>query len=205
MASLEQNILSNQFNNEGRENLDWILYDSLYTVASTNQTLTFFQNTIGGVGRSRTNMKNAGMLPSPQAMLITEISLRIFNSDGTSMWSSGVAGMTAIVPNPIEIMIATGFFDIIVEPRTEYEGHLMQFRQAQEHVVDTAATGGAQAAVPGAGNLQSIKLKKPIVIGSNRAFSLRCQLTTPAAGNGYSPAVTLIYFILKGILRRNSG
>lgn len=205
MASLEQNILENQFNNEGRENLDWILYDSLFTVANVNQTLTFFQNTVGGVGRGRTNMKNAGMLPSPQAMLVTEISLRIFNNNGTSVWSSGVAGMAAIVPNPLEIMIATGFFDIIVEPRTEYEGHLMQFRQAQEHVVDTAAVGGAQAGIPGAGNLQSIKLKKPIVIGPNRAFSLRCQLTTPAAANGYVAANTLIYFIFKGVLRRNSG
>jgi hypothetical protein len=126
------------------------------------------------------------------------------NNNGTAFFAHA-AGAGAAVQNPIDIMIATGFFDIIIEPRTEYEGHLMQFRQAQEHVVDTAAVGGAQAGIPGAGNLQSIKLKKPIVIGPNRAFSVRLQLTTPAAGNGYVAANTLIYFIFKGVLRRNSG
>jgi hypothetical protein len=204
MPSLEQNILENQFNNEGRENLDWILYDSLFTVASATQTLTFFQNTVGGVGRGRTNMKNAGMLPSPQAMLVTEIGLRFMNNNGTCFFSHG-AGAGAAVQLPLDIMIATGFFDIIVEPRTEYEGHLMQFRQTSEQVLDTPAALATVQNTPMGMNLQSIKLKKPIVLGPNRAFSLRLTLTTPAAAGGYVAANTLVYFIFKGILRRNGG
>lgn len=204
MPSLEQNILENQFNNEGRENLDWILYDSLFTVASAAQTLTFFQNTVGGVGRGRTNMKNAGMLPSPQAMLVTEIGLRIMNNNGTPFFQHA-AGAGAAVNLPLDIMIATGFFDIIVEPRTEYEGHLMQFKQTTEQVIDTPAALATVQGSPSSVNLQSLKLKKPIVLGPNRAFSLRLTLTTPAASGGYVAANTLIYFIFKGILRRNGG
>lgn len=202
--SLEANLLENQFNMEGRENLDWILYDSLFTVANAAQTLTFFQNTVGAVSRARTNMKNAGMLPSPQAMLITEIMFRVMNSNGIPFSASG-AGAGSAVSNPIDIMVATGFFDIIVEPRTEYEGHLMQFRQTQEWMYETTANLLARQTNPTAGYLQSLKLKKPIIIGPNRAFSLRLQVTTPTAGGGYSATNTLLYFALKGVLRRNSG
>ena len=64
-----KNFIANQAAKEGRENPDWILYDSLKTTANVSNGLTFFQNTIGSVGKARTNMQNAGSLASPKTFL----------------------------------------------------------------------------------------------------------------------------------------
>jgi hypothetical protein len=196
----EKATIMNQFQAEGFETLDWILYDSLLTTASATQNLTFFQNTIGTVGRARTNMKSAGVLPQPQAMLIHEISYKIFNQDGTAFFMAGGAAPSVYPPNFIN---SRGFFDVVVSPSVEYEGHLMQFREQQDYVNDTAATLGV-ATMPGAMNLRTLKLKKPIVLLPQRSFSLNLTVTTPAAAQGYVAAQSLIMFFLKGVMRRNA-
>lgn len=201
--SLERQLLQNQVANEGRENLDWVLYDSLFTTAaSTTMTLTFFQNTIGGVGRARTNMKNAGMLPAPQSFFVTEIGMLIYNNNGTSFWQVGLGAGAAVIFPP-NVMVANGFFDLILDPATQYEGHCTHMWEMVHQNMDAPASLLSSGAIQPYALHRAIKFKKPIIIAPNRAFSLQMTLTTPAAAGGYVVANTLIQWYLKGVLRRN--
>jgi hypothetical protein len=198
--STEKQMLANQLKGEGRENLDWILYDSLLTTASATQQLIFFQNALGTVGKARTNMQQAGQLPNPKTMFVTEIGCKVVNLNGTPLFFAGGAGPTIHFSN---VLFNSMFFELRLDPATLYEGHGTEFWDQINYMNDTAATLGV-AALPANNNLKTIKLKKPIIIPSTRSFSLVAQLTTPAAAVGYTAANTAIYFYLKGVMRRNN-
>jgi len=203
-GDLRRDILS-EFQNEAYQTVDAVLYDSLFlATASAQNVLTFFQNTIGNVtgGRIRTNMKASGTLPSPQAMLVTEIGYKLLNTDGTSFYMGGNA--TAPVAYPPNVIAAKGFWDFVVTPSTEYEGHLSQFREQVDFMNDGASTSLGTAPFPNAMNTRVLKLKEPIVLLPNRSFSLNCTVTTPAAAAGYSTTASLMYWYLKGRIRRNA-
>ena len=200
--SVEKQLLQNQAAAEGRENLDWILYDSLLTTAGATQQLTFFQNTVGGVGRERTNLKNAGMLPAPQSFFITKLCCKIFNLSGNSFFTAG-AGAGAATEYPLNAFFSQGHFDFVLDPRTEYEGHMMQLNEQINRVNDSTAALLTAAALPGSFTYSTLSFNKPIIVAANRAFSLRMTVTTPAVGGGYLAADTVIMWFLKGVLRRN--
>jgi hypothetical protein len=128
---------------------------------------------------------------------------KIFNQNGAGFFIQGDGG-AAPVEHPVNTMIAQGSFDYVLEPSTEYEGHMSQLRDSLDRVEDATATGLATAAIPGSFVSRSLKLRKPIIVEPARAFSLRMTLTTPAAGGGYTANNTLIYWYLFGVLQRNA-
>lgn len=200
MATAQQ-LKRRQLSMENMETIDWILYDSLYMTASATQTLTFFQNTVGSVGRSRTNMKNAGSLPDPQTFFVEEIGVKLYNDDGTAFVLSKPATEVIYPPN---IIFANMFFDFVVDPNVVFEGHGMQFREQQDAVNDGAATTLTQGALQTAMNLRVMKLKKPIMILPQRSFSVQMTVTTGAAAGGFVAAHTRLSVWLKGQKNRNA-
>lgn len=200
---LPARLIQKQAAQEGREYLDWVLYDSLLTTVSITQTLRFFQNTIGGVGRNRTNMKGAGILPSPQSFLIKKIAVAVFNLDGTSFKTAG-AGAGAAIEYPLNQLLNRAYFDLLVDPSTDYEGHVSQMYEQVDRVNDSTAALLTQAVISGAYKFKSIALKYPIIIRSQRSFGLDMTLTAPAAAGGYTAANSVIYWYLIGELRRNA-
>jgi hypothetical protein len=198
-GSIVKRALQNQMKGESREVIDWLFYDSVLTTVSVNQTLTLFQNTIGTAGIARTNMKAAGQLPSPQSFLVTEIGMKLFNTAGTPMFFAGGAAPTI---HPANVIFGGMTWKIKVEPSTEYEGHGSQFWSELDYMNDTGTTLGVQT-YPQEG-FKSVKLKVPLLLISNRAFSVEVNFTAPAAAQGYTAAGTPLYCFLKGILRRNS-
>ena len=202
MLSVKNRII-NEFRNEPREVIDWTLYDSLLlSTASAVNNLTFFQNTVGTVGRARTNMQNAGLLPSPEQMIIEEIWCFFVNSDGVAFQFDRDNNDT-----PINVFLSKGWWDFEVEPAIMYQGHLSELVTPAEEIVFDCLTGDAAAdqTLPFADTAIYAKLylREPIVLGSTRHFELRTTLTTPAAGDGYSITTTLMYWFLKGQKRRN--
>jgi hypothetical protein len=199
-GSNEKRMLERQMQGEGRENIDWMIYDSLLTTAGATQQLIFFQNALGTVGKVRTNMQQAGQLPNPKTMFVTEIACKIVNLTGAPVFFSGGAAPTI---HPFNVIFNSMFFEVRLDPATLYEGHGIDFFDQINYMNDTAAVLGVSTS-PTNNTLRSIKLKKPIIIPSTRSFSLVAQITTPAAAQGYLAANTAIYFQLKGVMRRNS-
>ena len=189
----------NEFKGEGREVIDWTLYDSQYiATASAVNRLTFFQNTVGGVGRARTNMVNAGLMPSPEQFLVEEIYCLFVNDDGGAL----VYDKTNSV-HPINVFLSQGFWDFTIEPAVKYQGHLSELvfpfeenSMQDDNTPDTIIFGEGH-------EYARLYLRKPFVLGSARHFELTCTLTAPAAGNGYAIDDTLMYWFLKGWKRRN--
>lgn len=192
-------IMQNNLKGEGREMVDWMFYDSVLLTVSVNQTISLFQNTIGTAGIGRTNMKSAGQLPSPQSFIITEIGMRLLNTAGTPFFFAGGAAPTI---HPANVIFGALTWNIKVEPSTDYEGHGSQFWSQLDYMNDTAAALGQQA-YPQNG-YKTVKLKAPILLPQNRAFSINANLTAPAAAQGFTAAGTPLYCFIKGLLRRNS-
>jgi hypothetical protein len=194
-------MIKKQLDSEGREVLGWIFYDSLTMVASSVNNLTFFQQTIGIVGRNRTNMKSAGSLPNPQSFLATKIGFKLVNPAGAPFFFDGGASPT--VPSLWAIFNQMSF-DVKVDPSNEYEGSgPLQMVKSPFYMNNGAATSLGQAILPEQ-IYTEVKFAQPIMITSNRAFSVNVTLTTPAAGTGYTAATTLLYCYMTGVLRRNS-
>jgi hypothetical protein len=198
--NIVKNILANNQKGEQRELMDWMLYDSiLLATASANQTVTLFQNTVGSVGIARTNMKSAGMLPSPQSFIVTGITLFILNSDGTPFFFAGGAAPTV---HPANVIFNQLTWKLRVDPSTDYEGAGFEFWDPIDYQNDTGTTLGVASSLT-TKKWKEVKFKAPILLAANRAFSLEANFTTPAAATGYSITKTLLYAKLTGLLRRN--
>lgn len=194
--------ISNERSKERKGYVDWILYDAMKMTAAASNTLTFFQNTIGSVGKARTNMQNAGSLPSPKTFAVQEICARVINPSGAPFRLAGGASPTVL---PLTTIFSTMFFEFRRDPATDYEGHGSQLFEAPMFLNDDAETPIGSAVIQDAILYKSIKLNTPILLDSNRAFSLNVQFTAPTdSTNGFTASETLIYFFLKGILRRNA-
>lgn len=202
MQSNAKSLVLNNRAKEGEEVLDWMLYDSLFTTANTAQQLIFFQNTLGAVGRNRTNMKNAGMLPSPQKFVVNQIMFKFFNVTGASFTATS-AGAGAAVIYPINAMISRANFDVVLEPATVYEGHLSSMYEQLNYLMDAPASLLGTALSPTAFYYKTLKLRYPIIIDSNRSFAVRLNITTPAEAGGYTAANTLIMVYMMGDMLRN--
>lgn len=191
-------LLQNTVSGEGREMIDWILYDSLPITASAVNSLVFFQNTIGGVTRNRTNMKSAGMLPSPQSFAVTEISFHVNNV--LPAFGAGGAAPTELPDNAIFKLFT---WDFLLDPSRDYEGYGYEFHHPVEYWNDTATTLCINTfpLVPE----KTKKFDVPILIPTARAFSVVATFTAPAtAVGGFVTATSLMFCHLKGYLRRNS-
>lgn len=198
--NIVKNILKNNTKGEQRELMDWMLYDSyLLATASANQTITLFQNTVGGVGIARTNMQSAGMLPSPKSFIITGISMFLLNSDGTPFFFAGGAGPSV---HPANVIFNQMTWKLKVDPSTDYEGHGSEFWDSPDYMNDTVAVLGVAPVSP-MKKWKTINFKAPVLLAANRSFNVEVNLTTPAAGTGYSITKTLLYCKLNGLLRRN--
>jgi len=189
----------NEFKNEGREVIDWTLYDSqLIATASAINRLVFFQNVIGTVGRQRTNMQNPGLLPSPEQFLVEEIWCSIVNSDGKRLIYD-----TTAHDHPLNVFLAQGHWDFQIEPKIMYQGHLSELIiPHEEYIYVTSAP--SNVIVGHGGQYAKLYLQEPFIIGSARHFELTCSLLAPAAGDGFATTTTLMYWFLKGWKRRNS-
>lgn len=192
--------LIREFERERMEVIDWTLYDSHFiATASGANHLTFFQQTIGQVagGRERTNMKNAGVLPSPESFMVEEIWCGFVNKSGVALQYDGTAH-----DHPINVMIARGFWDFKREPSTFYEGHMTElFTPMSEQTWDAVAPASVVAGVNSV--WAKLYLRKPIIIEANRHFQLTADVIAPAAGDGYATDDTLMYWYLRGRKRRN--
>lgn len=192
-----KSLLMNTVKGEGREMVDWIFYDSLFMTASATQTLTFFQNTIGSVGRARTNMKSAGMLPSPQSFAVTELGFHT-----TSVLPIFMSGGAAPAEHPENALYKAFTWDFILEPSRDYEGYGHEFWHPLSYLNDTAAAL-AQTIVP-ATPQKCRKFDVPILIPTNRAFSVVASFTLGADAGGFVAATSKLFCYIKGYLRRNA-
>lgn len=204
-AVMERNkqLIAEQRKFEGRSNIDWVLYDSLKMSASARQTLTFFQQTIGAVGIARTNMRNAGMLPSPQSMIVEGIGVEFFNLDGSPLLATADKA-TGAVTCAVAAMAAQGGLSFNIDPATEYEAHLSDFFNFP--LVGMNNNGAADIVGFGGGFESTKRIKRlnvPLLLDENRSFNVKIELTTPAAGNGFTAANTICMVKLYGSLRRN--
>lgn len=191
--------LKREFQKEQMEAIDWLLYDSFtdLTPSAVNR-LEFFQQTTGQTpgGRSRTNMKNAGMMPFPESFLVTEMWCEFRNP--TTIAFSLIQGSPANFA--LNAMISRSWFNFRREPSTLYEGHLSEiFGQAYSRQLTTTAGTSVQGFSYFVGKL---KLRNPIVLRSNAFFVLELNIDAPAFANGFLPE-TKVYWYLKGIKRRN--
>ena len=192
-----KSLLMNNVKGEGREMIDWEFYDSLHMTASVTQTLTFFQNTIGTVGRVRTNMKSAGSLPAPQSFACTGISFHT-----VSVLDEYDAGGAAPSVMPKNALFSAFTWDFKLEPSTDFEGFGFDFWKPTMYMNNTGTTLGV-AIIP----REPYKIKKfdmPILVPTNRAFSVVATLTLPADVGGFVAATSNLYCTLYGYLRRNS-
>jgi len=194
-------MLNNNLKSEGREMIDWIFYDSLTHTASVRQELVFFQNTIGTVGRIRTNMKSAGQLPNPQSFAVIELGFRVLNPIGTSLH---MAGGAAPVVHPVNAIMNQATIDFKLEPSTDYETHGLEVWEQVDYMNDTNATLGVDTASYCHAGFKPIRFKAPILIPSSRAFSVSLSFTAPADAGGLVAGTTKIYCYIKGLLRRNA-
>lgn len=195
-----QDLVYQQFQKEGMENVDWCLYDYMTTSASTTQTLKFFQNS-SSVGKTRSNMPIAGQLPDPQAFLVTGIECIVYNLDGAS-FETTIGGTDVIYP--INSMLAKSHMDINIAPKTMFESHMRSFYSQVDQIAVASATDQSAAGINTAFFKRSYKFQVPLLILPQRHFELNMTLTTPAEGGGYTAANTVIMWQLKGLLRRNS-
>lgn len=184
--------------NEGYTPKNKVLYDSLFTTANTRQTLTYFQNTIGGVTRVRTNMGQAGQIPAGSYMFVQSIECQIFNTSGAAFFTIATGASTA-VEYPVNAMIAKGHFDIVLGSDTIYEGHMSQMEGAVNRMEDAPASKLGSAVIKGF-SFRSIDFTNPLVIMAGKSFKLVLELTTPAAAGGYVANDTLIYWYLNGVM-----
>jgi hypothetical protein len=197
MAVTSAQLLKNEIKSERPETVDWILYDSVLTVAAATQTLRLFTNSVGNVGINRTNMKNQGQLSGQQSFFITALKMVLRNTAGTPFFFAGGAGPTI---HPANVVFGAMTFNLILDPVTKYEGHGGQLWEQKDYMNDTAAALGQQT-YPESG-FKAIKFNNPIVISPNKPFWIDVTLTTPAAAQGYTAAGTPLYCYLYGFLRR---
>ena len=206
MASVQDRnraLIAAQRKYEGRSNIDWVLYDSLKMSAGARQTLTFFQQTIGGVGIQRTNMRNAGMLPSPQTMIVEGIGIEFFNLDGSPLLATATKA-TGAVACAVAAMAAQGALAFNIDPATEYEAHLSDFFNFPLVGMNNNGAADIVGFAGGFENTKRIKrLTVPLLLDENRSFNVKIDLTTPAESNGFTAANTLCMVKLYGSLRRN--
>lgn len=195
-----KDLVFQQFAQEGYETVDWTLYDSLFTTAGAVQTLDFFQNS-SNIGKARSNMERAGSLPEPQAFLITSMEVHIFNADGKPFYLEGAATPQVY---PINAIMAKGSMSFNVSPKTMFESHMRMFAEQVDTIQDNGTDHKATGAIGSTMFRRIYKLRTPIIILPQRQFSLKMNITTPAEGQGYTAANTLIMWNLNGMLRRNS-
>lgn len=199
MASMSEMVYS-QFQKEGYENVQMDLYDSMLTIAGATQTIKFFQNN-SSTGKTRTNMQSGGQLPDPQAFLITGLECHVFNLDGTPFTETGAG--TAVV-YPLNALMSKAYMKIQVDPKTMYETHMRTMYSQVDNGLHNSATPNQITNIGGMLFKKSLKLQIPIMILPQRHFEIEMTLTTPAEAGGYTASNTLIMWVLKGILRRNS-
>lgn len=198
MKSVRQKIID-EFKDEAREVIDWTLYDSqLIATASARNDLIFFQNTIGGVGRPRTNMNNSGVLPAPESFLIMEIWTLFFNSDGVAFQGDNTAH-----DQPINVLCAQGYWSFHSEPKVMIEGSMNEMRTQEQEAVFCGKTPATEVQDLSA-LWKKFYLRRPIVVGTARHFRLEASLVAPAAGDGYATTTSLMYWFLRGLKRRNA-
>lgn len=194
-----QSAVNRSFANERGEMVAWTLFDSLATVASTTQTLKFFQQSIA-TGENRTNMQSAGQLPKPKSFLATELGVKVVNLDGTPFFMDGNATPSIY---PLNAIFAKMTGQINVDPSDAFNFHAMNYYNQLDVINDGAATSIGVAGVRSGPADIRIPLKIPIILGSNRAFNVTLKVTTPAEARGYTAANSYIYVFLKGFLKRN--
>lgn len=199
MANMAELVYS-QFQKEGMENVDWMLYDYMPTTASATQTLKFFQNS-SSVGRARTNMVVAGQLPDPQAFLVTGMECLIFNLDGKPF--EGTVGGTDVI-YPVNTIFSKGYMDLVVSPKTVFESHMRAFYSQVDAIATASATDTQSGAINNMLFRKSYRFQIPILILPQRHFELNMTVTTPAETGGYTSANSMIMWIMRGLLRRNS-
>jgi len=199
MGKSVKDIIIDEFKEENREVIDWTLYDSqLIATASARNDLIFFQNTVGGVGRARTNMHNQGVLPSPESFLVTQIWCLFLNSSGLAFQGDNTAH-----DQPINVFISQGYWSFYSGEKMMVAGSLNEMRtQEQEAVFAGSPPDGEVHDI--SPKWRKFYLRKPIVIGSVRQFRLEASVVAPAAGDGYSASTSLMYWYLRGLKRRNA-
>jgi len=178
----------------GKEWINWELYDSMLTTVSITQELIFFQNTVGGVGRARTNMKQSGQVPSPWTFLVTSLAFEMYNLSGTML-------QTTASVNPLSVIVSQGHFDFNVDPNIMYEGTLASLMNM--NVEQTLTDSGAATTDIGSMYFRPLKLGFPIFLDANCSFNLKMTVTTPAAAGGYSATDTILKWRLLGMMKRN--
>ena len=193
-------MVYNQFQKEGMENVDWTLYDSMFTTAGSTQTLKFFQNSTS-LGKARTNMTVAGQLSDPQAFLITSIDCIMFNKDGSPFTETGAG--TAVV-YPLNTIMAQMYFRIHVSPKDLFESHGRLLYSQVDNGISTSSSGTQTTNINNVFFKRSYRFQVPIIILPQRHFELEATFTTPAEAGGYTAANTLMLWLFRGILRRNS-
>lgn len=109
MKSMAELVYS-QFQKEGMENIDYVLYDQMKVSAGAQQTVKFFQNSSNS-GKSTTNMTIGGQLPEPQAFLITSMECQIFNLDGKPF--EGTIGGTDVI-YPVNSLLSKAHIELNV-------------------------------------------------------------------------------------------
>jgi len=194
----ERELIEMELSAAKRENIDWGIYDSQPIISAsaaiTRNQLIFFQNSVGTVGsdKSRTNMKNAGMMPSPESLLVLEAVCEIRNRDGIC-FQLDPSGKTY----PLNLISATGWFEIKREPSVFYEGHLIElFPQA-------TAGGWLGASQDELKTMRgTIRFKRPLILTTAVHFEITCTFDCPARLFGIS-SMTYMYWFLKGIKRRS--
>jgi hypothetical protein len=191
-------LLNNKMSNQGSEEIDWRYYDSQLMAASSTQTLSFFQNSIGSVGKARTNMQTGGTLPAGKGLAVTQMDFHVINSDGTPFFFAGGAAPTIDFRNTL---FAQMYFEFKLDQSTMYEGHGTDIFEPLCYMNDTGTTLGVTA-TPSSFQYKPVKFKTPLMIPAVRNFSVNVTCTTPAAAKGFSITTTFLYITISGLVYR---
>lgn len=197
-----KNMLKNAVGGENREQIDWIFYDSLTMTASVTQELVFFQQSIGTVGRARTNMKTPGMLPSPQSFVATEIGMVVDYTAACDLYVQETS--TGWEKHPLTALFDQLYWDFNLSPSRKYEGTGFQFWKTPTYLFNGAALAPGGTDWTPKNPYKSLLFEVPITIPSKRSFDVTVHCTLPADKLGFVAATNLLYVYLRGYLRRNS-
>lgn len=192
-------LINNERRGERRELVEASLFSGKTTTVSTANSLVYFQDNAGSVGRHLTNLEQGGIIPASMNFICLEAMFRVFNLDGTSLFYD-FAGTPVI--NPFNVMVAKGTFKLFKESDEVYSGHLAEMFSAMHLVNSGASTSlGVNGWTIGKSSGR-LRFKTPITFLAGRPFRLELNVTTPAASGGYAAANTVLMWILKGKMER---
>lgn len=192
-------LIKNEKSGEKFEYIDDTIFSVKMTVASTLQTLNFFQDNIT-IGEHLTNMEGqAGVINANEDFILMKLLCKIYNLDGASLFmdSAGTA-----LKNPFNAIIAKATYKVMRSGNPLYSGNLLEIFEPVHKMNDGASTSLGVDAYQLAPSPGVKRFTVPLVFTAGKTVKIEFKLTTPAEGSGYTAANTAIMFLMQGFRKR---